>query len=308
MDYTIISTSPDRSGAGRRGIDVGTEDLIMGRLDGKVVVITGAASGMGRATAVRFAGEGAAVVIADLNEEGGAAAVRECKENGGRAVFQKTDVTAEASIMAMIERAVAEFGRLDVTYNNAGLAGALGSIEHTSVEDWDRTFAVLTRGVFLGIKHSIPAMRKSGGGSIISTASVAGLAGGYGPHAYSAAKAGVVNLTRSAALEVAKDRIRVNCICPGGINTPIFNFLSQDRELIERLLSPIHPLRRAGHPDDIANMALFLASAESEWITGTAMVVDGGLMAGREIFADPQWGGGMYSANVYLGPSFELKR
>ena len=201
-----------------------------------------------------------------------------------------------------------EFGRLDITYNNAGLPGALGSIEQTSVEDWDRTFAVLTRGVFLGIKHSVPEMRKVGGGSIISTASMAGLAGGYGPHAYSAAKAGVVNLTRSVALEVAKDKIRVNCICPGGINTPIFNFLTSDREVTGQLLGPLHPLRRAGLPEDIANMALFLASDESEWITGVAMVVDGGLTAGREIFGDPQFGGGMYSANVYVGPSFEIKR
>src|SRR5271169_5790248 len=211
------------------------DSFTMGRLDGKVAVITGAASGMGRATAIRFAGEGAAVVIADLNEDGGAAAVRECKENGGRAVFQKTDVTVEAGVKAMIDRAVKEFGRLDITYNNAGLPGALGSIEQTSVEDWDRTFAVLTRGVFLGIKHSVAEMRKVGGGSIISTASVAGLAGGYGPHAYSAAKAGVVNLTRSVALEVAKDKIRVNCICPGGINTPIFNFLTSDREVTGQL-------------------------------------------------------------------------
>ena len=250
----------------------------MGRLNGKVAVITGAASGMGRATAVRFAGEGAAVVIADLNEEGGAAAVRECKENGGNAVFQKTDVTAEAGIKAMIDRAVKEFGRLDITYNNAGLPGALGSIEQTSVEDWDRTFAVLTRGVFLGIKYSVAEMRKVGGGSIISTASVAGLAGGYGPHAYSAAKAGVVNLTRSVALEVAKDKIRVNCICPGGINTPIFNFLTSDREVTGQLLGPLHPLRRAGLPEDIANMALFLASDETSKVTGHIYPVDSGVI------------------------------
>lgn len=282
---------------------------VMGRLDGKVAVITGAASGMGRATAVRFAGEGAAVVIADLNEDGGAAAVRECKENGGRAVFQKTDITSEEAIKAMIDRAVKEFGRLDITYNNAGLGGALGSIEHITVEDWDRTQAILLRGVFLGIKHSIAEMRKVGGGSIISTASVAGLAGGNGPHSYSAAKAGVVNLTRSVALEVAKDKIRVNCICPGGINTPIFNIISEDREMMERLLARMHPLRRAGHPEDIANMALFLASDESEWITGTAMLVDGGLMAGRDIFADPEFGGAMYApSSMYAGPSFQIKR
>ncbi|HLK85851.1 MAG TPA: glucose 1-dehydrogenase [Candidatus Binataceae bacterium] len=279
----------------------------MGRLDGKVAVITGAASGIGRGTAVRFAGEGAAVVIADLNEEGGAAAVRECKENGGRAVFQQTDVTSEAAVKAMVDRAVREFGRLDITFNNAGLGGALGSIEQTTVEDWDRTFAVLTRGVFLGIKHSVAEMRKAGGGSIISTASVAGLAGGYGPHAYSAAKSGVVNLTRSVALELAKDRIRVNCICPGGINTPIFNFLTSDREMTAQLLAPMHPMRRAGTPDDIANMALFLASDEAEWITGVAMVVDGGLTAGRDIFGDVQTGG-MYTGSAYIGPSFEIKR
>jgi len=279
----------------------------MGRLDGKVAVVTGAASGMGRGTAIRFAGEGAAVVVADLNVEGAEAAVRECRENGGRAVFQRTDVTAEPDIKAAIERAVKEFGKLDVIYNNAGLAGATGSIEHTSVEDWDRTQAVLLRGVFLGMKHSIPEIRKAGGGSIISTASVAGLSGGYGPHSYSAAKAGVVNLTRSVALEVAKDKIRVNCICPGGINTPIFNLLSPDPQVIEQILAKLHPIQRAGHPADIANMALFLASDESEWITGTAMVVDGGLMAGHQLFADAGSGGGSFASNAYAGPSFERR-
>ncbi len=269
----------------------------MGRLDGKVAVVTGAASGMGRVTAIRFAGEGAAVVIADLNDEGGEAAVRECRENGGRALFQRTDVTAEADIRAAIDRAVSEFGKLDLMYNNAGLAGATGSIERTSVEDWDRTQAVLLRGVFLGMKHSIPEIRKAGGGSIISTASVAGLSGGYGPHSYSAAKAGVVNLTRSVALEVAKDKIRVN----------FFNLLSPDPQVIEQILAKLHPIQRAGHPADIANMALFLASDESEWITGTAMVVDGGLMAGHQLFADAGSGGGSFASNAYAGPSFERR-
>jgi len=277
----------------------------MGRLDGKVAVITGAGSGMGRATAIRFAGEGAAVVVADLNQEGGEATVRDCREHGGRAVFHKANVTEEAEVKAMIDRAVKDFGRLDITYNNAGLAGALGSIETTTVEDWDRTQAVLLRGVFLGMKHSIPEMKKNGGGSIISTASIAGTAGGYGPHAYSAAKAGVINLTRSVALEAAQYRIRVNCICPGGINTPIFNILSTDPKAIEQLLANAQPLKRAGHPEDIAAMALFLASDDSEWITGNAMVVDGGLTAGRLLFDNPDQN--FFQGAVYAGPSFERR-
>lgn len=277
----------------------------MGRLDQKVAVITGAASGMGRGTAIRFAAEGASVVIADLNEEGGAAAVRECRENGGMAIFQKTDVAAESDVKALIARAVKEFGKLDIIYNNAGLGGAAGLIEGTPVEDWDRTFAVLTRGVFLGIKHAIPEMRKAGGGSIISTASIAGLSGGYASHAYSAAKAAVVNLTRSVALEVAKHRIRVNCICPGGINTPIFNIFSDDPNQIEQMLAGC-PLKRAGHPEDIANTALFLASDESEFITGQALNVDGGLTAGPStLFDNTDW---EKFGNRYLGPSFTTRR
>ena len=139
----------------------------MGRLDSKVAVITGAASGMGRATAIRFAGEGAAVVISDLNQEGGESVVRDCRENGGRAVFQKTDVSSEAEIKAAVARAVSEFGRLDIIYNNAGIGGAVGPIDQVKVEDWDRTLGVLLRAVFLGIKHAVPEMRKAGGGSII---------------------------------------------------------------------------------------------------------------------------------------------
>lgn len=279
----------------------------MGRLENKVAVITGAASGMGRGTAIRFAGEGAAVVIADLNEDGGAGVVRECGENGGNAVFQKTDVASETDVRTAVARAVKEFGRLDIIYNNAGLIGPVGSIEGTPVEDWDRAFAVLTRGVFLGMKHAIPEMRKNGGGSIISTASIAGLSGGFGPHAYSAAKAAVVNLTRSVALEVAKYKIRVNCICPGGINTPIFNALTSDATQIEQLLASC-PLKRSGHPEDIANMALFLASDEAQFITGQAMVVDGGVTAGPPIVENPDFGGAsaLYANNAYVGPSFTV--
>jgi NAD(P)-dependent dehydrogenase (short-subunit alcohol dehydrogenase family) len=275
----------------------------MGRLDNKVGVITGAASGMGRAAAIRFAGEGCAVVVADLNEEGGAATVRECKENGGRAIFQKTNVAAEEDIKAMIERAVSEFGRLDITFNNAGFVGALGPLEEISAESWDSTHAVLLRGVFFGVKHSIPAMRKSGGGSIISTASIAGMRGGFGPTIYSAAKAGVINLTQCAAVELAKDRIRVNCICPGGIDTPIGGSRSGRNT---ESLAQSQPIRRAGQPEDIANMALFLASDESEWITGTSMLVDGGFMARAQSFG--QRSGSEWSRAVsFMGPSFQLR-
>ncbi|MGO9059581.1 MAG: SDR family NAD(P)-dependent oxidoreductase [Candidatus Binataceae bacterium] len=276
----------------------------MGRLDGKVAVITGAASGMGRVTAIRFAQEGAAVLVTDLNQQGGADTVAECKKAGARAVFQRVDVMNEADIKGAVDRAVNEFGKLDVMFNNAGLGGAIGGIESITVENWDRTHAILLRAVFLGMKHSVPAIRRAGGGSIISTASIAGLDGGAGPIAYSAAKAGVINLTKSVALEVGKDRIRVNCICPGGINTPlIFNNIPGGYEAAGQFLKSLQPIQRAGLPEDIAAMALFLASDESQWITGTAMVVDGGFTAGRTFFANA--GSAMQVPSGFAGPSFE---
>src|SRR5271167_3946238 len=267
----------------------------MGRLNGKVAVITGAASGIGRATAIRFAGEG------------GEAAVRDCKENAGRAVFQKTDVCAEPEIKALIARAIKEFGRLDIIYNNAGIGGAVGSLEQISVEDWDKSQAVLVRGVFLGMKHAAPELRKAGGGSIISTASVAGIRGLVGAHAYCAAKAGVVNLTRSAALEFAKDKIRVNCICPGGINTPIMHRNQPGaKEAMEQWMAKAQPIQRAGHPEDIAGMALYLASDDSEFVTGQAMVVDGGMTSGAVFNPDGTQGAqAMTPPRSFIGPSFE---
>jgi NAD(P)-dependent dehydrogenase (short-subunit alcohol dehydrogenase family) len=279
----------------------------MARLDGKVAVITGAASGIGRASALRFAGEGAAVVVADLNPQGGEETVAECKKAGGRAVFQRVDVLSEADLKAAVERAVSEFGKLDVIFNNAGLAGAVGRIEETTVENWDRTLAILLRAVFLGMKYAVPQMRKGGGGSIISTASIAGLRGGAGPHAYSAAKAAVINLTRSVALEVGKDRIRVNCICPGGINTPlIYNNVPGGFEVADQFLKSIQPIPRAGSAGDIAAMAAFLASDDAEWITGTAMVVDGGFTAGPVLFANQS--GIQPPPGGFMGPSFEQKK
>lgn len=278
----------------------------MGVLDGKVAVITGSASGIGRASAGKFSAEGAAVVIADLNEQGGATVAEECRAAGGRAVFARTDVSVEADVQAVVARAVGEFGRLDIMFNNAGVGGALGRIEGTAVEDWDRTLAVLLRSVFLGMKHAVPELRKAGGGSIISTASIAGLGGGAAPHAYSAAKAAIINLTRSVALEVGADRIRVNCICPGGIVTPLIVKRTPGGEaLVRRFLDQAQPIPRAGRPEDIAEMALFLASDAAQWITGTAMVVDGGLSAGVSLFAQALAASGVRAKKGFIGPSFE---
>src|SRR5260370_16537444 len=230
---------------------------MMGKLEKKVAVITGAASGIGRATAIRFAGEGAAVVIADLNREGGEATVRDCKENGGAAVFQLADVSSEEDIRGAVDREVKEFGRLDIIYNNAGLGGAVGLLEKTAVENWDRTFSVLLRAVFLGIKHAVPEMRKAGGGSIISTASIAGLRGAPGLHAYCAAKSGVISITRSASIEFAKDKIRVNCICPGLIPTPLtYNRIPAAEQAPPQLFATFHPSPRAALPHHIPPLPL----------------------------------------------------
>jgi NAD(P)-dependent dehydrogenase (short-subunit alcohol dehydrogenase family) len=265
----------------------------MGRLDNKVAVITGAASGMGRATAIRFARDGAAVVAADLNSQGGELVVAEIAAAGGRAVFQRTDVTSEGDIAALIARAVREYGRLDITYNNAGVLGALGPIEEIKAEYWDRTLAVLARSVFFGIKHSVKPMRASGGGSIISTSSLAGLRGVSGLAAYSAAKFAVVSLTQTAASELGKDKIRVNCICPGGIDTPLIAKAARPQQAALGI-----PLSRLGTPEDIADLVLFLASDDSRYITGTAMVIDGGSRVAGAPFEMPGAGG-------FSGPSFE---
>ena len=275
----------------------------MSKLEGKVAVITGAASGLGRASAIRFAAEGAAIVAADLNSQGGELLVSEIAAAGGRAVYQRTDVTSEQDIKALIDRAVREYGRLDITYNNAGVIGATGSIETTTEAEWDKTFAILLKAVFFGIKHSAAPMRAAGGGSIISTASIAGLSGSFRLHAYSASKAAVINLTRTAAIELGKDKIRVNCICPGVISTPLVHGgIPGGKEVLDPMLGKAQPLQRAGQAEDIANMAMFLASDEANWVTGAAMVVDGGFTAGTPFSlggVDQQLAAG------YSGPSFQ---
>jgi NAD(P)-dependent dehydrogenase (short-subunit alcohol dehydrogenase family) len=248
------------------------EDYPMGKLDGKIAIVTGAASGIGRGIANLFSREGATVVIADINEAGGAEVARECGSETGRAVFQRVDVTSEGDVRAVIDGTVARFGRLDIMVNNAG-GGPFVSFERTTVEQWDATFALTLRSAFLGMQKAIPHMRKAGGGVIISIASNAGLRGMAPLHAYSAAKAGVINLTASVARIVAKDLIRVNCISPGLIDTAASRGSVPDAE--DQYLRT-QPIPRSGKPQDIAAMALFLAGDDAQWITGTTMIVDGG--------------------------------
>ena len=279
----------------------------MGRLDGKVAVITGAASGIGRGTALCLAKEGAAVVAVDLNSQGGELLVGEIAAAGGRAVFQHTDVSSEPEIKSAVERAVKEYGRLDIMFNNAGLVGAVGPIEAVTADDWDRTIAVLLRSVFLGIKYAVEPMRKAGGGSIISTSSVASfLPSAYGA-AYAAAKGAVISLTRAAALQLGRVKIRVNCICPGAINTPIWGALPgfSDPAAVAQLLDDAQTIPRVGRPQDIASMVLFLASDESEWVTGQAMIVDGGLTVGPNTSALAGAAPPPPTQSAYVGPSFK---
>ena len=255
----------------------------MNRLAGKVAVVTGGASGMGEATVRKFVAEGARVVLADLQREKGQAIAEEL---GACVTFVAADVAEEEQVRQIIETALAEYGRLDCLFNNAGFAGVNGDIDSMDMgEPYRRTVDCMMTGVLSGMKHAVPHM-KAAGGSILTTASVAGLKGGLGPHVYSAVKCAVINLTRSVALEVGQYGIRVNAICPGGIATPIFagqlaigsneDFVARVRPVLEKM----QPIPRAGEPEDIANAACFLASDEAAFITGHALVVDGGLTAG----------------------------
>ena len=250
------------------------------RLQHKVAVITGGASGMGRATVERFLHEGARVVIADYNTETGEALFAALAEQGYEEAcsFIRTDVAKEDDIAAMLEHAVSCFGGLDVLFNNAGVGGAIGPLTETRVEDWDYTFDVLAKGVFLGLKHGARIMKAAGnGGSIINTASIAGLSGDGGPLVYSAAKAAVISLSQSAAVELAPDRIRVNAICPGFIATPLAD--GGDPEGTRRSFSKGQPWPDYGRGENIAGAALFLASDDAAFVTGEKLVVDGGLTA-----------------------------
>lgn len=251
-----------------------------GQLEDKVAIVTGGASGIGRASVLRFLKAGASVVLADLNERTGAETLELSRQAGygDRVRFQRCDVAQESQVEALIDGTVTEFGRLDCMFNNAGIGGAIGAITEIEVADWDRTFAVMVRGVFLGTKYATRAILAHGeGGTIVNTASIAGLSGGAGSLAYSACKAAVINITQSTALELAAEKIRVNAICPGLTLTPLTH---RGHEAdIAAVMSQAQPWPEVGRPEHIADAALFLAGDQSKFITGEYLVVDGGSTA-----------------------------
>jgi len=248
----------------------------------KVALITGGASGIGRATALLFAREGAAVAIADMNQKDGQAVADQIIQNGGRAIFEPADVTKPADSERVVERTVREFGGIHVLFNNAGIIRRASVVE-LSEEDWDRVMAVNVRSIFLLSRLVIPVMIRAGGGSIVNMSSGWGLAGGPRAAAYCASKGAVVLMTKALAVDHGAQGIRVNCICPGDTDTGMLrNEAQQLGEREERFLaeSAHRPLGRVGRPEEIAKAALYLASDESSFVTGTAMVVDGGGLAG----------------------------
>jgi NAD(P)-dependent dehydrogenase (short-subunit alcohol dehydrogenase family) len=257
------------------------------RLRGKVAVVTGATSGIGRATCARLVAEGAHVVFCGRRAEQGAAIERAL---GSSAKFVRADVTCEAEVVALLEVARSHFGRLDILFNNAGGPAPTGEISAVESQGFDAAVALLFRSVFYGIKHAAPMMQAQGFGAIISNASVAAHLGGYSTsHIYAACKGAVVALSRSVSLELAPHGIRVNTVSPGAVATGIFaraaglesNVADDSVPLMERMLAQAQPIPRAGHPEDVAAAVAFLASDDASFITGRDLVIDGGLTAGR---------------------------
>jgi len=252
------------------------------RLADRIALITGGASGIGRATALHFAREGAAVAVVDLDEDGGERAVSAIIDEGGRALFLRCDVSQAADCRRAVEQTVDRLGGLDILFNNAGIIRR-ATVTDTSEEAWDRVMAVNVKSVFLLSKYAVPVMARSGGGVIINTGSGWGLTGGRRAVSYCASKAAVVNMTRAMALDHGEQNIRVNCICPGDTDTAMLRdearqLGARDEDFLAEAAD--RPLRRVGRPEDIAEAALYLASDASSFVTGTALVVDGGGLAG----------------------------
>lgn len=267
----------------------------MGRLSGKRAIVTGAASGIGRASATLFAAEGATVMAADLAEEGLNETVAAIEAAGGKAVAAVLDAGNEDEVRSAVERCVADLGGLDVVYANAGITGEMVPLFEQSVEDWERVLRVNLIGPFLAVKHAAPRMVKQGSGAIVCTASVAGLRAHAGPIAYSASKAGVVSLVQTVANELAGTGVRINAVCPGlietGMTRPIFERARERGS--EDKIGQLNPTRRYGVPQEIANMALFLVSDEASYVNGQAFPVDGGLTSTHPFVVGARRGGAL---------------
>lgn len=263
------------------------------RFAGKVAVVTGAASGIGKAAVLKLAGEGAHVFAADIDKAGGRALA---EQSNGKIDFVRCDVTRPADIEALMNAAAAKAGGIDIVFNNAGAGGDRAPIDEITPEGWDRTMDLLLKSVAMGIRYASPHMKGRKGASIVNTASVAALGAGYSPTAYAVAKAGVLHLTKVAATDLAQYGIRVNAICPGFINTNIFTSSlevpdeSKDaaKAIIADMSTHAQPVARGGQPEDIANAVAYLAGEDSSFMTGTHLLVDGGLTIGQRHAWDPE--------------------
>lgn len=249
----------------------------MGTLKNKVALITGSGSGIGRAAAILYAKEGAKVIISDINEEHGNAVLEEIKKNGGEAFFIQADTSKPADHKKMVDQILEKYGALHIAVNNAGIGGPLSSIADYPIDGWQKVIDTNLSGVFYGLKYQIPAMLKSGGGSVVNIASILGQAGTKFSPAYVAAKHGVVGLTKAAALEYADQKIRVNSIGPGYIKTPmVMNALDEDTL---KVIKGLHPMGRLGEAEEVAELILWLGSDKSSFVTGSYYAVDGGYLA-----------------------------
>jgi NAD(P)-dependent dehydrogenase (short-subunit alcohol dehydrogenase family) len=245
-------------------------------LEGKVALVTGGSSGIGRATALAFAKEGAKVVIASRRVDTGEETARMIKDAGGEAIFVRTDVSKASEVEALIKKAVETYGRLDFAFNCAGIEGPMTMTADTTVEDWDRVIGTNLKGVWLCMKYEIQQMLKQGCGSIVNMAGTFGLMGSPKFSAYSASKHGVLGLTKSAALEYARQGIRINAVCPGSIRTPLTERITGGNPQVEAQLAASHPVGRIGDPEEVAEIVLWLCSDAASFVIGHAMVVDGG--------------------------------
>ncbi len=254
------------------------------RLQGKVAIVTGAAQGIGRGSAIQFAKEGAKVTVADIQADQGQETVRLIESKGGEAIFVQTDVSKEDNVRNMVEKTVERWGRVDILFNNAGYA-AVKLVEDTTEAEWDHLMAVNLKSIFFGVKYVVPLMRKQGGGAILNMGSISGLTGQMRTPGYVASKGAVVMLTKSLALDYGCDNIRVNCVCPGITDTPALrkhiDAAADPEALIKERLTRV-PLGRFLTPEDIGKAAVYLVSDESDGITGIAHIVDGGLLAAAE--------------------------